>query len=204
MPVFFKLKKRKDFVRAAKSGISIPTRSIVIQAVLRPEETAPGRADRLYDNQKNRQSRCQKPLPPAPARRGGAVFRQTGPAQRRLCADCTLQHRRRRFQRTLPRSAIRRQKLNRQLNGETACVQEDDQTPVSVARLNSTRKSHLRCCPTAAAFSPAARSICMEAIEIHGVIKGLWLGSKRLLRCHPWGRFGIRPGTAENASRKKR
>lgn len=24
-------------------------------------------------------------------------------------------------------------KLNRQLNGETACVQEDDQTPVSVA-----------------------------------------------------------------------
>jgi|MGYP000936845767 UPF0161 protein ACICU_00008 len=33
----------------------------------------------------------------------------------------------------------------------------------------------------------------LEAIEIHGVIKGLWLGSKRLLRCHPWGGSGYDP-----------
>lgn len=33
----------------------------------------------------------------------------------------------------------------------------------------------------------------MEAIEIHGPIKGGWLGFKRILRCHPWGGSGYDP-----------
>lgn len=70
MPVFFKLKKRKDFVRAAKSGISIPTRSIVIQAVLRPEETAQGARIGYTTTKKNRQSRLSETAAAAPARRG--------------------------------------------------------------------------------------------------------------------------------------
>jgi putative component of membrane protein insertase Oxa1/YidC/SpoIIIJ protein YidD len=31
------------------------------------------------------------------------------------------------------------------------------------------------------------------AIEEWGVIKGLWLGIKRIARCHPWGGFGEDP-----------
>ncbi len=38
MPAFLKLKKRKEFVRAAKLGIAIPTHTIVLQAVLRSDE----------------------------------------------------------------------------------------------------------------------------------------------------------------------
>ena len=33
----------------------------------------------------------------------------------------------------------------------------------------------------------------IEAIQIHGIVKGLWLGTKRLLRCHPWGGQGFDP-----------
>ena len=33
----------------------------------------------------------------------------------------------------------------------------------------------------------------IEAIEVHGIIKGLYLGTKRILRCHPWGGNGYDP-----------
>ena len=39
MPTFSKLKKRKDFVYVAKSGVSVPTRSIVLQAVFRKQDS---------------------------------------------------------------------------------------------------------------------------------------------------------------------
>jgi putative component of membrane protein insertase Oxa1/YidC/SpoIIIJ protein YidD len=31
------------------------------------------------------------------------------------------------------------------------------------------------------------------AIEEWGVLKGLWLGIKRIGKCHPWGPFGPDP-----------
>jgi putative component of membrane protein insertase Oxa1/YidC/SpoIIIJ protein YidD len=31
------------------------------------------------------------------------------------------------------------------------------------------------------------------AIKEHGIVKGIWLGTKRLLRCHPWGKTGCDP-----------
>lgn len=39
MPSFLKLKKRADFVRLTKSGVSLPTSSIVIQAAKRIDNT---------------------------------------------------------------------------------------------------------------------------------------------------------------------
>lgn len=33
----------------------------------------------------------------------------------------------------------------------------------------------------------------VEALKVHGPIKGLWLGSKRIARCHPWGGEGYDP-----------
>jgi len=32
-----------------------------------------------------------------------------------------------------------------------------------------------------------------SACETHGVIRGGWLGLKRLARCHPWGGLGEDP-----------
>ncbi|MBL8639944.1 MAG: membrane protein insertion efficiency factor YidD [Alphaproteobacteria bacterium] len=37
-------------------------------------------------------------------------------------------------------------------------------------------------------FYPTCSNYAKEAIEKYGVIKGGYLGLKRLLRCHPWGK----------------
>lgn len=33
----------------------------------------------------------------------------------------------------------------------------------------------------------------IEALKEHGLLKGLWLGTKRIGRCHPWGGHGYDP-----------
>jgi len=40
------------------------------------------------------------------------------------------------------------------------------------------------------------------AIEKHGIIKGVWLGIKRILRCNPWGGSGYDP-VPEKSDKKK-
>ena len=33
----------------------------------------------------------------------------------------------------------------------------------------------------------------IEALQVHGVLKGSWLAAKRIGRCHPWGDSGYDP-----------
>jgi len=33
----------------------------------------------------------------------------------------------------------------------------------------------------------------LQAVRRHGVIRGLWFGAKRILRCNPWGGSGHDP-----------
>lgn len=40
---------------------------------------------------------------------------------------------------------------------------------------------------------PTCSNYMIEAIEVHGVFKGLFLGIKRILRCNPWGTCGYDP-----------
>lgn len=47
--------------------------------------------------------------------------------------------------------------------------------------------------PKACRYQPTCSQYMIEAITTHGVIKGIYLGSKRLLRCHPWGGSGYDP-----------
>lgn len=42
-------------------------------------------------------------------------------------------------------------------------------------------------------FSPSCSQYAIQAIQHHGVIRGSYLSSKRLLRCHPWCEGGIDP-----------
>ncbi|MDZ4715726.1 MAG: membrane protein insertion efficiency factor YidD [Cytophagales bacterium] len=40
---------------------------------------------------------------------------------------------------------------------------------------------------------PSCSQYTIEAIEEWGVRKGLWIGAKRIWRCHPWGTSGYDP-----------
>lgn len=42
-------------------------------------------------------------------------------------------------------------------------------------------------------YHPTCSSYMIEALQVHGLIKGLYLGTKRILRCHPWGGSGYDP-----------
>ena len=42
-------------------------------------------------------------------------------------------------------------------------------------------------------YHPTCSQYTIEAIEKYGPIKGIWLGTKRIARCHPWGGSGHDP-----------
>lgn len=42
-------------------------------------------------------------------------------------------------------------------------------------------------------YIPTCSQYSLEAIHTHGVLKGSWLATKRVCRCHPWGGYGYDP-----------
>lgn len=42
-------------------------------------------------------------------------------------------------------------------------------------------------------FAPTCSQYFIEAVTIHGVLRGSWLGIRRIARCHPWGGSGCDP-----------
>ncbi|MGV0833322.1 membrane protein insertion efficiency factor YidD [Empedobacter brevis] len=42
-------------------------------------------------------------------------------------------------------------------------------------------------------YQPTCSSYMIEALKEHGLLKGMWLGTKRIGRCHPWGGHGYDP-----------
>jgi len=42
-------------------------------------------------------------------------------------------------------------------------------------------------------FHPTCSEYMYQAIEKFGIINGLYWGTKRILRCHPWSKGGLDP-----------
>lgn len=47
--------------------------------------------------------------------------------------------------------------------------------------------------PHSCRFTPTCSQYTFEAIEKHGLVKGVWLGAKRVARCHPFNPGGFDP-----------
>jgi len=47
--------------------------------------------------------------------------------------------------------------------------------------------------PASCRYTPTCSQYTLEALQKHGLIKGGWLGIKRIASCHPWGKSGYDP-----------
>ena len=56
--------------------------------------------------------------------------------------------------------------------------------------------------PSRCRHLPTCSEYALEALHIHGPIRGLWLSIKRIGRCHPWGSHGYDPVPDKNYTDK--
>ena len=49
-------------------------------------------------------------------------------------------------------------------------------------------------------YYPSCSHYAYEAIEIHGLTRGSWMGLKRIGRCHPWHEGGFDPVPGSDAA----
>ena len=133
MPIFSKLKKRKDFVYTAKSGISVATRSIVIQAAFQKENVAEtariGYTTTKKIGKANVRNRCRRRLRAAAALFFADLALKNADyvlIARYCTADTDWTNLCKDFQYGI-------KKANKLLNGEKDCAEQIDKTSVSAS-----------------------------------------------------------------------
>ena len=47
--------------------------------------------------------------------------------------------------------------------------------------------------PASCRHIPSCSEYAVVALKIHGPLKGIYLATKRILKCHPWGTHGYDP-----------
>lgn len=47
--------------------------------------------------------------------------------------------------------------------------------------------------PSACRYRPTCSEYMLDAVDKYGVCRGVWMGTRRLLRCHPFHQGGFDP-----------
>lgn len=53
-------------------------------------------------------------------------------------------------------------------------------------------------------YTPTCSQYMKECIECFGCLTGIWLGTKRIFRCNPWGGYGYDPIPEKNLNKRKK
>jgi putative membrane protein insertion efficiency factor len=53
-------------------------------------------------------------------------------------------------------------------------------------------------------YHPTCSAYALEAVTVHGSLRGTWMAARRLGRCHPWAAGGYDPVPAPRAARSAR
>jgi putative membrane protein insertion efficiency factor len=56
--------------------------------------------------------------------------------------------------------------------------------------------------PASCRYSPTCSAFAIEAIELHGLLRGSRLAAWRIVRCNPWSRGGFDPVPAVRRHRR--
>ncbi len=56
--------------------------------------------------------------------------------------------------------------------------------------------------PSNCRFEPTCSAYFIDALKIHGFFYGFYLGTKRILKCNPWGKTGYDPVPEKNCCYK--
>lgn len=57
--------------------------------------------------------------------------------------------------------------------------------------------------PPSCRYTPTCSQYAIDAVKKHGILKGIYLGTKRILSCNPWGGSGYDPVPEEFTWRRK-
>ena len=50
-----------------------------------------------------------------------------------------------------------------------------------------------RLLPQVCRFRPTCSEYMLKSLELHGAVRGTWLGTRRICKCHPWHDGGLDP-----------
>jgi uncharacterized protein len=53
-------------------------------------------------------------------------------------------------------------------------------------------------------FYPSCSAYALEAVQVHGALRGSWLAARRLSRCHPFHAGGLDPVPPARTARRSR
>jgi uncharacterized protein len=62
-----------------------------------------------------------------------------------------------------------------------------------VAALRAYRRYVSPLSPRHCRYEPTCSAYTLEATRRHGAVKGLFMGARRISRCHPWAQGGVDP-----------